>query len=104
MSHTDHLDPLDIEGVLALRPVSERHAERIGNSARILWSQNQAPSPRNDQHQALRKPGGEVQGESCSLVSVSGFLSEHRMSPYSECRAVPLRYNTENAFVLHSER
>lgn len=36
LAHADQLDPLDIEGVLALRSISERCAERIGEAARIL--------------------------------------------------------------------
>ena len=31
------------------------------------------------------------------------IVSERLMSPYSQCRGVPLRYNSENAFVLHFE-
>ena len=33
--------PLDVEGILALRSISERCAERIGNAARILEAQNE---------------------------------------------------------------
>ena len=42
MAHADQLDPLDVEGVLALRSISERCAERIGDAARILEAQNEA--------------------------------------------------------------
>ena len=35
------LDPLDVEGILALRSISERCAERIGDAARILEAQNE---------------------------------------------------------------
>lgn len=31
--HADQLDPLDIEGILALRSISQTCAERIGNAA-----------------------------------------------------------------------
>lgn len=31
------------------------------------------------------------------------IVSERLMSPYSQCRGVTLRYNSENAFVLHFE-
>lgn len=41
LAHADQLDPLDVEGVLALKSISERHAERIGDAARILESQNE---------------------------------------------------------------
>ena len=36
LAHADQLDPLDVEGILALRSISERCAERIGEAARIL--------------------------------------------------------------------
>ena len=36
MAHADQLDPLDVEGILALRSISERCAERIEDAARIL--------------------------------------------------------------------
>lgn len=41
LAHADQLDPLDIEGILALRSISERCAERIGDAARILEAQNE---------------------------------------------------------------
>lgn len=41
MAHADQLDPLDVEGILALRSTSERCAERIGEAARILETQNE---------------------------------------------------------------
>ena len=37
----DQLDPLDVEGILVLRSISERCAERIGDAARILEAQNE---------------------------------------------------------------
>ena len=40
LAHADQLDLLDVEGVLALRSISERCAERIGDAARILEAQN----------------------------------------------------------------
>ena len=42
LAHADQLDLLDVEGVLALRSISERCAERIGDAARILEAQNEA--------------------------------------------------------------
>ena len=33
LAHADQLDLLDVEGVLALRSISERCAERIGDAA-----------------------------------------------------------------------
>ena len=39
LAHADQLDLLDVEGVLALRSISERCAERIGDAARILEAQ-----------------------------------------------------------------
>ena len=41
LAHADQLDLLDVEGVLALRSISERCAERIGAAARILEAQNE---------------------------------------------------------------
>lgn len=41
LAHADQLDPLDIEGILALRSISEKCAERIGDAARILEAQNE---------------------------------------------------------------
>ena len=32
LAHADQLDPLDVEGILALRPISQRCAERIGDA------------------------------------------------------------------------
>lgn len=43
LAHADQLGPLDVEGILALRSISQRHAERIGDAARILESQNEIP-------------------------------------------------------------
>ena len=36
LAHADQLDPLDVEGILALRAISQRCAERIEDAARIL--------------------------------------------------------------------
>ena len=41
LAHADQLDPLDVEGILALRTISERCAERIADAARILEAQNE---------------------------------------------------------------
>ena len=41
LAHADQLDPLDVEGIVALRSISERCAERIGDAARILEAQNE---------------------------------------------------------------
>lgn len=41
LAHTDQLDPLDVEGILALRSISEKCAARIGDAARILEAQNE---------------------------------------------------------------
>ena len=41
LAHADQLDPLDVERILALRSISQRCAERIGNAARILEAQNE---------------------------------------------------------------
>ena len=38
----DQLDPLDIEEILALRSISQRCAERVGDAVRILEAQNEA--------------------------------------------------------------
>lgn len=39
--HADQLDPLDIEEILALRSISQRCTEHIGNAAQILEAQNE---------------------------------------------------------------
>lgn len=41
LAHADQLDLPDVERVLALRSISERCAERIGDAARILEAQNE---------------------------------------------------------------
>lgn len=41
LAHADQLDPLDVEGVLALKSISEKCAGRIGDAARILEAQNE---------------------------------------------------------------
>lgn len=41
MAHADQLDPLDVEGILALRSISQRCAKRIGDASRILEAQNE---------------------------------------------------------------
>ena len=41
LAHADQLDPLDVEGILALRSISQRCAERVGDAARILEAQNE---------------------------------------------------------------
>ena len=41
LAHADQLDPLDVEGILALRSISQKCAKRIGDAARILEAQNE---------------------------------------------------------------
>ena len=41
LAHADQLDPLDVEGIPALRSISERCADRIGDAMRILEAQNE---------------------------------------------------------------
>lgn len=41
LAHADQLDPLDVEGILALRSISQRCAGRIGDASRILKAQNE---------------------------------------------------------------
>ena len=41
LTHADQLDSLDVEGILALRLISKRCVERIGDAARILEAQNE---------------------------------------------------------------
>ena len=41
LAHANQLDPLDVEGILALRSISERCAGRIGDAACILEAQNE---------------------------------------------------------------
>lgn len=42
----DQLDPLDVEGILALRSISERCAKRIGDASRIPEAQNEVFMPK----------------------------------------------------------
>ena len=37
----DQLDPLDVEGILALRSISERYAKRLRDASRIPEAQNE---------------------------------------------------------------
>lgn len=41
LAHADQLDPLDVEGILALRSISERCAVLSVDPARILEAQNE---------------------------------------------------------------
>ena len=41
LAHANQLDPLDVEGILALRSISERCAGRIEDASRILEEQNE---------------------------------------------------------------
>lgn len=41
LAHADQLDPLDVEGILALRSISQRCAGRIEDATRILGAQNE---------------------------------------------------------------
>ena len=41
LAYADQLDPLDVEGIQALRSISERCADRIGDAMRILEAQNE---------------------------------------------------------------
>lgn len=41
LAHADQLDPLDVEGILALRSISQRCAGRIEDAAHILEAQNE---------------------------------------------------------------
>lgn len=40
LAHADQLNQLDVEGILALRSISERCAGRIEDASRILKAQN----------------------------------------------------------------
>lgn len=46
LAHADQLDPPDVEGIVALRSISERCAECIGEAARILEAQNEVFMPK----------------------------------------------------------
>ena len=46
MAHADQLDPLDVGGILALRSISERCAERIRDASRIPDAQNEVFMPK----------------------------------------------------------
>ena len=41
LAHADQLDPPDVEGILALRSISQRCAGRIEDAAHILEAQNE---------------------------------------------------------------
>ena len=41
LAHADQLDPLDVEGILALRSISEKCAGRIEDAERKLEAQNE---------------------------------------------------------------
>lgn len=41
LAHADQLDPLDVKGIPALRSISERCADRIGDAMRIPETQNE---------------------------------------------------------------
>ena len=41
LAHADQLDPLDVEGILTLRSISERCAGRIEDASRIPEAQNE---------------------------------------------------------------
>lgn len=41
LANADQLDPLDVEGILALRSISQRCAGRIEDAAHILEAQNE---------------------------------------------------------------
>lgn len=43
LTHADQLDPLDVDGILALRSISAKCVERIGDAVRILEAQNEMP-------------------------------------------------------------
>lgn len=49
MAHADQLDPFDVEGILALRSISERCAGRIGDASRIPEAQNKVFMPRGQE-------------------------------------------------------
>ena len=46
LAHANQLDPLDVEGILALRSISERCAGRIEDASRILESRTRSFMPR----------------------------------------------------------
>ena len=41
LAHADQLDPLDVEGILALRSISERCVGRTEDATHILEAQNE---------------------------------------------------------------
>lgn len=57
LAHADQLDPLDAEGVQALRTISERCAERIGDAARILEAQSEIPYPEERAASPIHREG-----------------------------------------------
>ena len=47
LAHADQLDPLDVDGILALRSISERCADRICDAMRILEAQKRPSTPKS---------------------------------------------------------
>lgn len=56
LAHADQLDPLDVEGILALRSISEKCAARIGDAARILEAAERGLSCRGARACSQRRP------------------------------------------------
>lgn len=102
LAHADQLGPLDVEGILILRSIGQECTERILEAqSGVLYAEKRAAP-----NLAKAKKCGSNQKllfKSSWVSSVVRIKPGNRSSLCSWCRVVPLRYNAENAFVLHFE-
>ena len=82
LAHANQLDPLDVEGILALRSISERCAGRIEDAARILEAQNEVFYAEGQEPvlSAARRKGTlrSRRGSRCVARSASSILAGAR--------------------------
>lgn len=82
LAHANQLDPLDVEGILALRSISERCAGRIEDAARILETQNEVFYAEGQEPvlSAARRKGTlrSRRGSRCVARSASSILAGAR--------------------------
>lgn len=102
MAQADQPDSLDVEGILALMSISERCVEAHRDAARILEAQNEVLYAEEQATPNPTKTEERSSSENYSLNPIGSFLCRppciepgNRLSLYSQCRTVPLRYNIE---------
>ena len=82
LAHANQLDPLDVEGILALRSISERCAGRIEDASRILEEQNEVFYAEGQEPvlNAARRKGTlrSRRGSRCVARSASSILAGAR--------------------------